>query len=319
MIQLLLAYALKGIILLGLTGGLAGLCRAQSPALRHAIWATGLAGLVIMLPLSGLLPRLHLGLVAGGRAGLGPNLLLLAWLLPAGLLVLSMVRSRMALTRLHREAVPVSDPAVLALAADIARAFGISRPVALAWHPDPMPRSFGVLRPVVLLPAGFGGWSRARLQMTLQHEFAHVARLDAATLALARFAAALHWFNPFAWLALRSLGDLAERACDARVLVTGADPGDYARLLLETAREASGGNRRVAGAVAMTPAEDLEERLRLILARRRGGDRPAAGQLALASMIAVLVTFGLAPLRGEAPTHYGRMPAQAMSSVFSAE
>ncbi len=319
MIQLLLGYALKGVVLLGLTGGLVLLCRRGSPGLRHAIWAAGLAGLMLMLPLSGLLPQLHLGLVAGGRAGLGPNLLLLAWLLPAGLLIIPIVRNQIALTRLRRAAIPVSDPNILALAVEIGGQLGISRPVALACHADPMPRTFGVLRPVILLPEEIDGWSRERLRMTLLHELVHVARLDAATWALARFATAFHWFNPLAWLSLRSLGALAERACDARVVAAGVEPGAYARLLLETAREASAGGRRPGGAMAMTAAGDLEDRLRLILGQGSGGSRPGPGQLALVTATAALATLGLAPLRGEAPTPYGRMPAQAASSAFSSE
>lgn len=318
MIQLLLAYALKGIALLGLTGGLATLCRARSAALRHAIWTAGLAGLVIMLPLSGLLPRLHLGLVSGGRAGLGPNLLLLAWLLPAALLFLSMLRNRIALARLYGAANPESDPAILELAAKICRQFGIRRPVALARHADPIPRTFGILRPVILLPHGAAAWSRERLRMALLHECAHVARLDAASSALARFAAALHWFNPLAWLALRSLGALAERACDARVVASGAEPGAYARLLLGTAREAAAAGRPFSGTVAMTAAKDLEGRLRLILGHQPGETRPSPVQLAVVSAIVAMVTFGLAPLRGEAPTDYGRIPPQASPSAFSA-
>ncbi|HYD11964.1 MAG TPA: M56 family metallopeptidase [Allosphingosinicella sp.] len=306
-------------LLLALTAGLAALCRNRPPALRHAIWVAGLAGLVIMLPLSGLLPRLHLGLVAGGRAGLGPNLLLLAWLLPASLLLLAMVRNRIALGRMRRSAVPVSDPAILALAADIASQLGIRRSVDLVRHADPVPRTFGTLRPVILLPFGSDQWSRERLRMTLLHELAHVARLDAATGGLARFAAAFHWFNPLAWLSLRALGDLAERACDARVLANGAEPGAYARLLLETAREAAMGRPGWRGAAAMTDAENLEGRLRLILGRASREDRPRPVQLAAVTALAALVTLGLAPLRGEAPTHYGRLPAQAASSVFSSE
>lgn len=317
MIQLLLAYALKGVLVLGAAQGAVSLFDMASPRSRHALLAVSAGGLLLMLPLAGALPPLHLGLVGGGRAGLALNLLLLGWLLPASLLVSIALREQAELGRIRRLARPLSDPDILASASRALTRFNVRRRVAIAYGRGAVPVTFGVWRPIILLPEEASGWCAERLDATMLHEMAHVARFDAATLALSRLLAAFHWFNPFAWRSLRSMRSLAEQSCDELVLAAGADPRAYARTLLETAREAAIARRPPPAAVAMAVRDELEERVRFILAF--GGERRSQPARIVALVVAAaVITSWLAPMRAEAPTHYRAAPPAPAYLVPSA-
>lgn len=78
------------------------------------------------------------------------------------------------------------------------------------------PALYGILRPRIVLPRGWE--EREDLTMILVHEQAHARHMDNLWRVLAFVTAALHWFNPFAWIFLRfALADL-ELFCDERVL-----------------------------------------------------------------------------------------------------
>eukprot|EP00913_Durusdinium_trenchii_P013332 g12513.t1 len=87
----------------------------------------------------------------------------------------------------------------------------------------------------LLVPAGlWDDLSSSRRRAVLLHELTHYRRGDVWKSLLARLLLLPHWFNPFAWLAVRRFDEAAEWACDDAVcrehseLVT-----DYARTLLD--------------------------------------------------------------------------------------
>jgi bla regulator protein BlaR1 len=93
----------------------------------------------------------------------------------------------------------------------------------------------GLLRPVVLLPAGtFDALSASQQQMVLCHELAHIARGDLWLGCIPALAERLFFFHPLVRLASREYGFWREAACDAAVLeALDAAPQDYGRLLLD--------------------------------------------------------------------------------------
>ena len=76
--------------------------------------------------------------------------------------------------------------------------------------------------------------------MVLLHELVHVKRRDALFHLFSSVAKALHWMNPLAWMAVRSMRAAAERATDDRVLESGNASPSYARLLVEFASRQMG-------------------------------------------------------------------------------
>jgi len=160
-------------------------------------------------------------------------------------------------------------------------------------HPDlAVPMTWGLLRPVILLPEESRDWPGDRLHAVLTHELAHVARWDTLTHTAAAVVRALHWFNPLALVALRSIEDTQELACDDRVLAEGADAPEYAGHLLALARTLSLSSRPAPALGAAPPRRHLEGRLRAMLDERRS--RTPVGRtraLALSAVTAAGLVF----------------------------
>ena len=97
------------------------------------------------------------------------------------------------------------------------------------------PITWGLLRPVIVLPAAAGAWTEAQRAAALAHEQAHVARRDWAVHLGAWVVSALFWFHPLVWLARRALVREAEHAADDAALAQGTRPSAYAELLLALA------------------------------------------------------------------------------------
>jgi beta-lactamase regulating signal transducer with metallopeptidase domain len=156
----------------------------------------------------------------------------------AGVLVLLVrrVAAVRALRRLGREAHPLTAARWRTAAAAAAADVGLRRPVTLLRGTAlTVPVTWGVRRPVVLLPEDADGWDDARRRLVLLHELAHAARGDVLVLWLAQCAVAAFWFDPLVWRAARRLTDEAERAADDAVLRAGTAPSTYVAALVEIA------------------------------------------------------------------------------------
>src|SRR5437588_4062278 len=94
--------------------------------------------------------------------------------------------------------------------------------------------------PKIVLSPEYAEWSALRRSAILNHELAHIRRLDAFTQLLAQMATALYWFHPLVWLMARAMRAERERACDDHVLAAGTKPSDYAHELLDIVSELRG-------------------------------------------------------------------------------
>jgi ankyrin repeat protein/beta-lactamase regulating signal transducer with metallopeptidase domain len=104
-----------------------------------------------------------------------------------------------------------------------------------------VPALAGLLRPVILLPAGIEGRiSPSAIKLILLHECLHVKRVDLWTHFLALTACVLHWWNPVGWWLVRRLHVEREMATDAGVLrrLEENDQRAYGETLLDLARQA---------------------------------------------------------------------------------
>lgn len=289
-----LEYALRAALLLAAGALATRASRSKTAALRHSVWAVVLASVLALPLLSAVLAGYRIELhvpgarprpvpvLESGAAGepvnrdrvpvflvpmaapsLAGPVLLGVWFAGLTLLLIRMGVGRIGLRRILRESRPATDAS--GLLAEAAGAVGCRRRVRLLTHERvPTPVAFGVLRPVVLLPAGWEAWPRSRTKAVLLHELGHVARFDALPQLLAELVRAVHWFDPFAWLAVRRLAWERERACDDLVLSAGVGSREYAGHIVAAAREMSA-RPGLAGVLPIAPCAELESRVLAIL------------------------------------------------------
>jgi|GEM_PF-4588575 len=207
-----------------------------------------------------------------------------------------------SLRKVLRGTTPVTDPAMLELARQLAARLGLRRSVQLVLSPQrEIPMTWGVLRPVVLLPIDAVGWSEERLTIVLLHEYAHVKRWDCLTQLIARGTCAVYWFSPLSWFALARVRREQEQASDDLALGCGLDRHSYAAHLLAIVTGRKSGGPRSAVALAMASTTKLERRLTSIIdaeRSRRNLSRRSVGLVTFATLAFLLPLAALRPLSG---------------------
>ncbi|MBO7340389.1 MAG: M56 family metallopeptidase, partial [Lachnospiraceae bacterium] len=121
------------------------------------------------------------------------------------------------------------------------------------------PAVYGILRPRILLPAGYVKKEGTDLKYVLQHEKTHIRRGDNLWRMLGFFLAVVHWFNPLSWIFLKAfLGDV-EMACDEAAIAKyeEKDRKEYARTLLDCAQGKSLFVSAFGGAKVRTRIENI--------------------------------------------------------------
>ena len=139
---------------------------------------------------------------------------------------------------------PEEDPAVLAVwDSEVAAArfqkpkFRLVRSPAVA-----SPLSIGLFERTTRVVLPETEYSPEELALIFRHELVHIGRQDAWSKFFLAFCAAMCWFNPLMWLAMRKSADDLELSCDEAVLQneTDARRRQYADLLLTTAGDGRG-------------------------------------------------------------------------------
>ncbi len=166
-----------------------------------------------------------------------------------------------------------------------------------------MPLTWGVLRPMLLLPDEADVWPVERRRAVLLHELAHVRRRDCLTQWLGLAACAAYWFNPLAWWAASRLRCEREQACDDLVLEAGEWPSDYAAQLLDVARSLRPARPMAPGVMAMARPSGLERRLLAILDAHRNRRSPTRWLVVscLAAVLAIAATLATLRLVAKEP------------------
>jgi len=220
------------------------------------------------------------------------------WIAGAGLMLLRLAVGTLNIWRLSRHAREMATGPWQLHLEEICLKLGIERPVRLLQASRAtMPVTWGLWRPVVLLPAEADRWPEERIRIVLLHELSHVKRMDWLTQLVGRVACSLYWFNPLLWWALRQLRLERERACDDLVLAAGSRPSDYAECLLEMVRTL---HTPICGSVAAVPMARrprFERRLRAILSPRRNRRRVTRLAALVALAVAACLTLPLAAMR----------------------
>lgn len=80
------------------------------------------------------------------------------------------------------------------------------------------PLTYGIFRPVILLPKNFGRLGNDELKFVLTHEYVHIRCFDAAFKLALIAALCIHWFNPMVWVMLIIANRDIEISCDESVI-----------------------------------------------------------------------------------------------------
>ena len=338
---LLLASAIKGTVVLAGAWLLVFLLRKFSAALRHHVWAAAILALLVLPVLIFVLPAWHSaalgnaaalfeaphakGAVAGsplpGFATIQvtasdpllrdwPLLVLLAWGAGFCFLVLRLFAGLTRLAWISAQAKPLFEESWTKEALVLSKSLEMGRSVRLLQCRSAlaMPLTWGVFRPVIVLPASAGEWTEERRGVVLAHEMAHIARHDWLLQIGAQLARALYWFHPLAWLAAAHLRRESERACDDAVLNSGIAPSAYASQLLDLARTLENSGRAWSTALAIARPSNLERRFAAMLnpsVNRRHLSRRTKWLVPLAGLCLLLPLAAL------------RLPAQNLSGKTS--
>lgn len=80
------------------------------------------------------------------------------------------------------------------------------------------PLSYGVIRPVILMPKNTEWKNIYQLRYVLEHEYVHIRRLDMLTKLIMIAAVCIHWFNPLVWVMYILFNRDLDLSCDETVV-----------------------------------------------------------------------------------------------------
>lgn len=341
-LTLLIACTVKETVLLVAAWIITLFLRNRSAAFRHHVWAAVILSALALPVFTFLLPTWHSAALGGAAAALWnpvtsaapgsgsaslpamivnasaaspffsrlADIILLAWL--AGVFVF-LVRFAVGLARLawaSRRAKPLPESQRLPFLAEISRSLSIARPIKVLQcaHPLAMPLTWGIFRPLVILPSSASEWPESRLRMVLHHEFAHIARHDWCLQICAEVARSIYWFHPLVGIAARRLRHESERACDDSVLNSGVEPSEYANLLLDLARTLENSARSWSAALCIARPTTLERRFTAMLNPSIKRTQVSRGTGLFTAFFTLCLLLPLAALR---------LPAQNVSGTFA--
>lgn len=211
-----------------------------------------------LLPVSG---QTALSCIIGRRTASLSGAVTALWLLVALSLAAAIVVNHLICLRRYQEAVPCSNAA----AAEWLRSRRSRQRIRLRTSDRISgPLTYGLLRPVILFPAGLK-LTDSQLLLILRHEWIHIRRWDILLKYLMYAAVCIYWFNPLIWFMAVLLNRDMELACDEEVVqsCSGILRKTYALLLIQIAQNQLEG--RTAG-MHFSKRSGAEERIRAIMA-----------------------------------------------------
>ncbi|HET6324403.1 MAG TPA: M56 family metallopeptidase [Planctomycetaceae bacterium] len=219
---------------------------------------------------------------------------LFGWL--TGLMIVA-IRYAMGAWRLQRiidSCEVVCDEYVLYLADECRRECGLAARPALKRVPGAFgPTVAGFWRPTLLLSDATLRMDWRSLRFILLHEMRHIRTGDCRIAWLLRGLTAIHWFNPFCWLANRSWQAERELACDAWVLrhADATERRHYGQTLLDVVAQASPGDGALLATGMASHPRLLERRIRDM---KRPAGRSRSQRAAAIFVVGALLLVGFA-------------------------
>jgi beta-lactamase regulating signal transducer with metallopeptidase domain len=171
--------------------------------------------------------------------------------------------------RLTREGKDIQDSLWKRLLQRFLATVFLRKKINLLSHDKTMvPLTWGIFKPVVMMPEESKSWSENQRSTALYHELSHIKRGDYLVMILARISRAIYWFNPLSWIVLRMIKKEQEKACDELVLKAGIKPSTYAENLLYIRNSISGHWNPPATVLGVMNKSHLNDRLTTILKQR---------------------------------------------------
>jgi TonB family protein len=233
-----------------------------------------------------------------------------AWALGFSFVLLRLLAGLARLAWVSAHSKPLFDDSWMSTVLEISKFHKIDRSVRLLESSSAlaMPLTWGIFRPVMVLPSSAERWTEDRRRIVLSHELAHIARHDWFLQICAELVRATYWLHPLAWLAARRLRQESERACDDAVILSGIAPSHYASQLLALARALESSGRAWSTALAFTRPTNLERRFAAMLNPSVNRRRLSLKAKFLIPLFAASMLVPLATLR---------LPAQSLSGNTS--
>lgn len=136
-------------------------------------------------------------------------------------------------SRITRSGERITGPPFQQILQQLCKVISLKRKVGLLSNRQILtPITWGVIRPVVILPEASRKWTKSQGLSVLFHELSHIKRGDFLVKIIARFICSIFWFNPIIWITYNSMKKEQEKACDELVLNSGIKPSTYAANLL---------------------------------------------------------------------------------------
>jgi TonB family protein len=234
---------------------------------------------------------------------------LFAWALGLSFVLLRLLAGLGRLVWMSAHSKSLFDESWMNTVLDISKFHKINRSVRLLSNSSAlaMPLTWGIFRPVLVLPSSADHWPEDRRRIVLSHELAHIARHDWFLQICAELARATYWFHPLVWLATARLRQESERACDDAVLRSGIAPAQYASQLLDLARTLENSGRAWSSALAIARPTNLERRFAAMLNPSVNRNRLSLGTKLLIPFFALCLSLPLATLRLTAQNLSGKV------------
>jgi len=159
------------------------------------------------------------------------------------------------------------------------------------------PLTYGISRPVIVLPTAMDLSDDVRLNYVLMHEHVHIRRFDYVWKLLFAAVLCVHWFNPLVWLMYVCTNRDVELSCDEAVLglLGQKSKASYGLALLDLAER----NTRLAFASGFSK-HALDERIRVMARAKR---KSVLGAIAVLLLITCTMMILAAPLVEAAQSH----------------
>ncbi len=315
--------------------------RQRSSALRHHVWAAAILASLALPFFALLLPAWHSTTLGSAAVLWSPShanaagsssyaipstfvdavaassafnklviAVLLAWVLGFSFVFVRLAAGLARLAWVSAHAKPLFDEDWMRAVLELSQFHKLARSVRLLQCRSSlaMPLTWGIFRPVIVLPSGAAHWTEDRRRVVLSHELAHIARHDWLLQICAELARCFYWFHPLVWLAAARLRQESERASDDAVLRSGIAPSHYASQLLDLARTLENSGRAWSTALAIARPSNLERRFAAMLNPSLNRRHLSPKAKFLIPLLALCVLVPLAALR---------LPAQNLSGKTS--